>query len=347
MKKEYIYDLLNDVESDFSEYDEKDCPEYEKKKIKKQVLGRIHKKRKTGKWVAAACAVLAAGVLAAGPFNYQVNAGIKLVSYYISEWFGEEVKGYEECIEQQVTQNGVTVKLNSVVLDNNELTVASTIDVGKEVKTEEWPAIDGNVYVNGKVAAYGAAGGTAWEADGTFKSVMTYSLLKDRINDTGEMNIEIEMKDLTGDYPGTWTFKFTADGKKLAADTIHIPVEHTISLPDKSSVTFTEMTQNAMRTKIYFKIADRKASYDLMLKGVDEMGREVVFELKEIYEGEGYVYADPNYEEGNEIAEDAKEITLTPYAAEFPKESGRENRDYKQTGEPFTVNLLSSTDSGR
>lgn len=344
MKKENIYDMLNNIESDFPEYEGEECSEYEKKKIKKQVLGRIGTKRKTGRWAVAACAVLAAGILAAGPFSYQVDAGLKFVSYYISEWFGEEVKGYEECINRQVTQNGVTVQLNSVVLDGNELTVASTIDAGRSLEPEEWPVIDGNVYVDGRRAVYAASGGIGREADGTLKSVMTYSLEKDRIKGSGEMNIEIEMKDTMGDYPGTWTFKFTADGERLAADTIHIPVDVDISLPDKSRVTFTEMTRNAMGTKVHFKIEDGKTSYNLMLKGMDDTGKEVVFELKQTYKGEGYVYADPNYADGNEIAGNAKEITFTPYAAEYPKESGRENRDYKQIGEPFTVSLPSSTD---
>lgn len=347
MSEKNLYALMNDIETDFSEYEENSCSEFEKEKIKKNVMGRIHKKRRPGRWIAAACAIVAVAILGAGPLSTPVNAGVKLVSYYISEWFGSDMKEYEECINQGVTRDGVTVQLSSVVLDGNELTVAAVIDVGKAVNIEDAPSIDGCVYVNGRMASYGASGGTEQADEQTFRSVMTYSLKKDLIDSKDDMKIEIEMTDVTGDYAGKWSFAFTANGAKLAADTIHTPVNHTVTLPDGIEVTFTEMTQNAMGTKIYFKYEKGKVSYDLKLEGEDDLGNPLVFELKQIYEGEGYVYADPLSAEDNKISQGARELSLVPYAVKFPEESGRLSSDFEQTGDSFTVDLTSSTASGK
>lgn len=342
MSNNNIYGMMNEIETDITEFEGISCSDIETKKIKKRVMDKLHTKKKGRRWTVAACAALGAGLLAVGPFGSQVNAGVKLASYYIGSWFGEEVQSYEECIGEAVTKDGVTVQLNSVVLDGNELTVSTTIDVGQKAGEGEWPSIDSTVYINGRIASYAGGGGMSQEDDRTFLSMMTYSLDKDMIHENEKMDMEIVMQDSAGAHSGTWAFQFTADGAKLNADTVRIPVDQTISLPDGNEVTFTELSRNAMRDKISFRTSGDRLTYNLRLMGTDNLGNTIVFELRESHGNEGYVNVDPNYpmDEGvNVISDEATELTLTPYAAEFAKESGRENDDYHQTGEPFTVNL--------
>lgn len=342
MSNDNIYRMMNEIETDITEFTGASCSDIETKRTKKKVMDKLHAKKRGRRWAVAACAVLGVGLLAAGPFGSQVNAGVKLASYYIGSWFGAEVQNYEECIGEAITKDGVTVQLNSVVLDGNELTVSTTIDAGEKVGAEAWPSIDSTVYINGRVASYAGGGGVSQEDDQTFLSIMTYSLEKDMIRENEKMDMEIVMQDMQGLHSRTWAFQFTADGAKLAADTVHIPVNQTISLPDGNEVTFTELSRNAMGDKLFFRLSGDKLTYHLKLTGTDDMGRPIVFELRQSHGNEGYVIADPNYpmDEGkNVIDNEAKTLTLTPYAAEFAKESGRENDDYKETGAPFTVNL--------
>lgn len=338
MSNDNIYRMLNEIETDVTEYEGIFCSDIEKKKTKNRVFEKLHRKNSTKRWAAAACAVLGAGLLAAGPFSSQVNAGVKLASYYIGSWFGEEVQDYEACIGEAITKDGVTVQLNSVLLDGNELTVSTTIDTGERVNEGEWPNADGTVYINGRAASYAGGGGVSQKDDQTFLSIMTYSLEKDMISEKENMDMEIVIQANSQ----TFAFQFAADGAKLAADTVHIPVNHTISLPDGNEVTFNDFSRNAVGDKIFFQTSGESLTYNIRLEGTDDLGNPIVFELRQSYHNEGHVVADPNYpaEEGkNIISEEAKNLTLTPYAAEFAKESGRENSDYHQTGEPFTVNL--------
>ena len=45
------------------------------------------------------------------------------------------------------------------------------------------------------------------------------------------------------------------------------------------------------------------------------------------------------YDLDGPLSTEAKSLTLTPYAVEFPKESGRMSDDFKPVGESFTIEL--------
>ena len=65
--KRNIYELLNEVETDLSEYQDEHLTQLENKRIKKKVMGNMKKKNSGKKIAVAACVCLCAAGLAAGP----------------------------------------------------------------------------------------------------------------------------------------------------------------------------------------------------------------------------------------------------------------------------------------
>ena len=73
-----------------------------------------------------------------------------------------------------------------------------------------------------------------------------------------------------------------------------------------------------------------------MLRGTDDLGNKVEFYLKRGSKDSmvlRYSNIDRNLEEN------AKELTLTPYAVKFPDQSGKMSNDFKQIGEEFEISL--------
>ena len=78
-------------------------------------------------------------------------------------------------------------------------------------------------------------------------------------------------------------------------------------------------------------------SYDFMLKGTDNLGNKVEFSLKR-GSNDSMVLRYNNIDRN--LDENAKELTLTPYAVKFPEESGQLSHDFKKVGEEFKISLM-------
>jgi hypothetical protein len=92
--------------------------------------------------------------------------------------------------------------------------------------------------------------------------------------------------------------------------------------------------------KIYLTIENKnksKASYDIQLRGYDDNGNKIVFETIKMSKEQGMLKSSTVL--GEEIGDEAAELTLIPYAAAYPEKSGRLNNYYKQVGEEFTIKI--------
>ena len=147
--KSNIYMKLNDIDSEADEYQE-EWTELEAKRLKKKVLGRVHKKSRKKIAIAGVCAAATFALLAAVPFRGAVADAVEQLSYRIGDFLGidKNLAPYEQIVNQSVTEGGITVTLNSVVLDVDEL-IVSTTEVYEEAITEGGPGLMGNVYING------------------------------------------------------------------------------------------------------------------------------------------------------------------------------------------------------
>lgn len=332
--KENIYELLNEVETDLSEYQEEHLTELENKRLKKKVMSHMKKKNSGKKIVAAACVCLCAVGLAAGPLKGEVQAAMKYVSYTIANSLGiqKDLSPYESVLNQSVSDAGVTITLNSVILDENELVVSTTEVYDRELKENEMSTISGSIYINGRDVSTGASGGAGQADPHTMESVMHYDIKG--IDTNSKLDFELVFSDREGG--GNWEFAFEADGSKLSIDTFRRALDHTFDLPDGTRVTLNEFTNNALGEKIYFTYNTERCNYDLKLEGTDNLGNQISFYLSRAGSGQGRLNID---ELGTHIAEDASSVTLTLYAVEFPEGSGKMSNDFQQIGEAFTIDL--------
>jgi len=273
-------------------------------------------------------------------------SNVRNISYSIgrniSDFLGlqRNLDEYKTVINKEVTANSITVKLNEVILDGNELTVSYNVspNIYLEGKgNQAWPGFN-SVSVNGKEVNGGSSGGSTNVDDNTIQSVMTYDLGK--IDLSGELDIKIlssamSLKDK--ENKASWNFEFKTNGNQLKIDTKEILLKNKFVLENGEEFTLKKYTDNALGQKIYASISNFTTELsDVQLKGIDDLGNKVEFYMSRGGK-EDALFKIENID-GN-LNEKARTLTLTPYAAKYPDKSGEMIGEYKQVGDKFTIDL--------
>lgn len=335
--RESVYDLLNDMDHQPKEYTAENVSEKDIKKWKKAFVAKRHfPAEKWIKYAAAAavlCAVAAGTVM--GPVRHNVYAGVKAVAYDLSQALGitKELEPYKTVVGSTISGGGYSVTLNEVVLDEESMYITYTLTVPEKMETEEDEMSyhdDMTVYINGRMASLAGSGGTVKVDDYTLASDWKKEL--PNVNTARDIDVEIQCA-VNGDEIGT--FRFTASGEELALDTLTVPLDETVTLPDGTRVTFERYTSNAMGQSIYFTKTSSSYDYDFMLKGEDDLGNPVEFFVRYSEREEGRMEVEPI--DNGYVSDQASSLTLTPYAAKMPEDSGKMSSDYEPVGEMFTI----------
>ena len=250
---------------------------------------------------------------------------------------------YKTVINKEVTDQSITVTLNEVVLNGSELTVSYCINSSKKLEAmESWHASN-KVYVNGKQASTGASGSAHNIDDYTTQAVTTYSLDKVDLDLNGDLDIkilcsQIEFMGSNDAIKGSWDFEFRTNGNQLKTDTKELLLNHKFTLENCGEYTLTKYTDNSLGQEIYASISNSKRNpmYVVALRGIDDLGNKVEFYMSRGGK-EDALFKVENID-GN-LNENAKTLTLTPYAAILPDKSGEMNGEYKQVGDQFTIDL--------
>ncbi|AOR23796.1 DUF4179 domain-containing protein [Clostridium taeniosporum] len=337
--KNDIYTMLNEVNINIDDYERKDFNDIEKKKIKSNLKKSILKKkpRKRGMIAAVAIAILTIGV-----FGSNIQAATLLsIKEDMTSFLGIErnLDEYKTVVNKAITYNGITVQLNEVILDGNEMTVSYNISSDKRLEEYESYDADNDIYINGKKLSTGASGSAGNIDDYTTQSVLTYTL-KDK-DLSGDLNIKISCSGIMLNdkfTKGKWNFEFKTNGDQLKVDTKKILLNNKFTLENGQEYTLEKYTDNSLGQKIYASISNfqTKSAYDISLKGTDDLGNKVKFSLRH-QEKEYGLFKIENIH-GN-LNENAKILKLTPYAAKYPENSGKMNNKYKKVGEEFIIDL--------
>lgn len=347
-----IYDLLNDVQTNVQDYTIEEVSELEKKRMKQMVRRCAGKKRSYKKLAGAACAVvLVTAFTFSAPGNMVVYAAGEGIAWHISNFMGldRDLQDYATVVGTSQTDQGYTIRLNEVILDQSSLVVSTNVykegaNTEEELQELQMGIPMGRVFVNGRLILDGASGGARLEDDNSVGSVIRYDL--GGIDTSGELDIKLVFDNISlreGSPTGKWKFHFVADGSALAADTTTIPVNYQFALENGAKVSLTDYKANALGQRFYFTIDGvpkrERADYNLRLSGIDDLGQEVIFETMRINGNEGTGYMECQII-GAPVTEQTKWLKLTPYAVGMPKESGRMNNDYQPVGEAFTIDLV-------
>jgi Family of unknown function (DUF5643) len=340
-----IYDMLNDSNIDLDELSKEGFNDIEKKKIKssfKKSLNRNIDKKNNKK--RAVIAVALAGILFVGFIGTDVGATvidtIKMASYDIASFLGikKDLAPYKTVINETLSNYELSIQLNEVILDGEELLVSSTVKVDDPNLNIESLNVLGNIYINGTAVSTSAGGvGSAGEViDGsTFSNLIGYSLEERYFDGDLDVKIVYEYVSINGQHKKTEpiVFEFTTNVEELSKNTKEIELDNTFTLENGYELKLNKYTSNELSTKIYYSI-DRKnkeeVPYYIELKGEDNEGNEITFGIKSGNHDGGVLKL---YNIGSGISETATSIRLKPYAVLFPIESGMVDNKPIQIGE--------------
>ena len=356
--KNDIYAMLNDSNINLEQYQKEDFNDIEKKKIKANFRKSVFKKKSHKRNIVAAGVAVALIICMFG-----TNVGAEAITRVlkiagvqdIASFMGiqKNLDDYKTVINKVITNNGVTVQLNEVILDGDELTISSNVTYDKKLSEiynekqsevdEAWHGFNG-ISINGKGLNTGSGGGSMSIDDYTIQSVTTYQL--GNIDLIGDVDIKLSCSPMKGNGDANkksddWGFEFKTNGDKLKIDTKEIAIGDKLTLGNGTEYTLQKYTDNSLGQKIYASISNFKIEprYDVELRGTDDLGNKVKFyEYRSDQEKTSFKIDNLS----RNLDKNAKILTLTPYAAKEREESGEDgimNPEYEQVGETFTIDL--------
>lgn len=331
--KQDIYELLNDVEIDLSQLEQEDFTELERKRIIKRFKKESNKNKGYKKYAGVAMLIMSTGILGSAPILATTNP----IAYSIANFLGieKDLDRYTTVIDKAITKGEITIQLNEVILDEDELIVSIAITSPRPIEGKHVRAA-ASIYINGREINCSAGGGSEQVDDYTMEEVMHYKL--DKVY-TGDIDIALAFNSVKiGDTRqiGPWKFEFRTNGEELAIKTRNQKLDQVFILPNESQITFTRYTANDIGEKVYFTLSNPEVVYDIQLKGIDDLGNTIVFCFSNQKGGDGILKLNDyfsNKEEGS------KRYTLGLYVVEFPEESGQLSNDFKQIGDTFDIVL--------
>ena len=344
--KNHIYNMLNEASINLDCYEKESSSYIEKKNMKAKFRKSIEKNKNYKRSYIAAGVILAVIITLFGT-NLGGNAlasVAKIAETDIGKFLGinKKVDEYKTVVNKAVTDNGITVQLNEVVVDGTELMVYCNISSDKKLSQESFWHAYCSVYVNGK-KLYNDKYHIVHKNkdDYTTQEVTSYDLNDNDLS--GELNIKISCGNVfTEDIvkEGAWKFEFNTNGEALKADTKEIALNNKFILENGEIYTLEKYTDNSMGQKIYATISNpiKESEYEVELSGIDNLGNIVKFMVK--LDGKNEVVFKPlNIEKiyGN-VSNNAKTLTLTPIQAKYAQKV-TENGEYKIIGDPFTIDL--------
>jgi len=334
-----IYDILNEVEIDLNEYSQEAFTDIEKRKIKNKLKKSNNKKTPIYKKCAVAVMVLLMVGLFTTHLGNNILAYANAIAYDIAHFLRIEknLDAYKTVINKSITNDGITIQLNEVILDNDQLIVSATSTFDKKLEKDSRITSFSCVYVNGRNVSYGGHGSSKQTDDSTIEEVMVHSLENSL---SGDLNIKVVFSDIRINeqtQEGTWVFEFKTSGDELALDTQQVLLDHTFTLENGQIISLEKYTSNNIGQKIYFSMDSKGTNYDMVLRGYDDLGNKIEFALSRISGSDGIFALETIY--GN-LNENAKELSLTFYAVKLPEHGGQLSHDFEQVGEAFTIDLL-------
>ncbi|AOT71446.1 DUF4179 domain-containing protein [Geosporobacter ferrireducens] len=351
-----IYEFLNEMDFDINDYEKQDLTDIEKKHLKNIIKNNL-KNNKAKKYKIkqfggiAAALVLTIGIFSQTSFGREVYAStqsmISEISYSIGRALGVErdVEIYSNVVNKVIEDKGVEVKLTDVIIDKDELIICTVVNTNRPV---EGVRLDYNIFINGKKIRVWGGTGSCGKVDDS-KTIFTqidYIVVKD-IDTKESLDIKIAFNELNyfttqndniveGKVKGKWIFEFTADGSELMKDTHVLPLDYSFQIANQT-YSLEAFRYNPVNQKIEGSVeGEFKSFYQIDLRGYDNLGNEINFYLSR-KSNEDLVFKYENFYK--DFSDEITSITLTPYAAKLPEESGRMSNDYEQVGETFTIFL--------
>lgn len=331
-----LYEKINDEDFNLDSYEKIELNDLEKIKMKKDFKNNTKKKNRK-KYIAVAAAL----TLTIGLFNTEFGNNAYAaaesifynINYSLSNAIGnnKNLDKYTSIINKEVYDNGVSIKINEVAINRNELMISTNIKLPAKVEGFHYYQ---DIFINGKPAKETSSTGTLEDAGNNIYNEMTSTKITD-LNNTDNLDIKIKIRKIetfNGDndikkIKGKWDFDFTTSGAELTKNTKNIPISETINI-NNTNITFTEYSTNDFGQVIYAHSENSpKISYDYRLVGKDNLGNDVEFYLNESQNNNLL------FKNQSAIDEKASELYLNIESLKLPEQSGKITGTFKKGGE--------------
>ena len=333
---ENIYDLLNDMDQNVEQYVPEEVTDEEISKWKNKFAKRNNKNGKiyrfsATKYVAAAAVVIALGSVV---FAKPAMAGINLLTYHIQELMGgnTDLSSYSYAVDKTISKDGVSVAIGDVIVDDDCIYVSYTVNDENEYGENEIPLganIDGMLYVNGVSAFGGSRGGMKEVDEHNYIYMMEYSIANKNMDKEKEYELDFyayndNKTEKIGDV------SFIASGNELSKATVSVPVNHDILLSNGYTFKLKDYVANPVQQKItvvYEGNPTNEDTYDVILRGVDNLGRKMMFYIASTDGNAGKMVL--FYEDNQTLLDnsfdmsDVTSFTVCAYEQKMPEESGK------------------------
>ncbi len=361
MKKKNIYDELHELNGSLDKFEKVELSEIEKHKLKKAFKSQVKKPRVNLKKVGtvAACFVLVLVIIGHTKVGSSVYANVisvlkdikfSMLSTDVSEGNNDMIaednealsylKPYLCDVNMTAKDKDVEIKLSDVLISEDKF-VFSCILHKDNIESKSYGILDYDIYINGELAKIEDKYGSGYRT----KEGLDYKTLIHRIegiNTTEDLPIKIKINCVNASVDhehikGNWEFNFTANGKKLAEDSIVKELNQNFTKND-ITVTFKKIVYNPLDKVIYAEISQCDIDDDFVLKGEDDLGNKFSVGIH-TQNGKLASFQNAGEEQKIIIGKGAKQLKLCLYYRRLPKSFEGSGPKYEKFGEEFIIDL--------
>ena len=239
----------------------------------------------------AAAGVVIALLIGGLGHPHEIKAAWEQITSWIQTALGinENVESYIDSVGKTITKNGISITLDEIAADKENLWVAisDNINASKEKET----ILLTEVEINGKAAQLDGTYALEKKENGTDGQVCHYRLEDTTIKDnTADIKMKVWLFDPTemdtADTEDTddYIFEFSSNWEELEKNTINVNVNKKIKISPNQNQTISKMSLNDLASTIYGNYGDAETVFEesrnnTKYKGISPDAKTVTLEL--------------------------------------------------------------------
>lgn len=262
---------------------------------------------------AVACVVIIIAVAIGATHKNEVKAAWNKMTSLISRILGstEDADDYVKQIQKTIRKNGIAVSLEEVAMDHENLWIAYSLS--NESGDNDISMNSAEAVIDGKNLALEGqhSFNTNSKADDAVSKSYVAKFYRNDLSGSQKIDITIgtfKTEDDQIEKKDEYIFSFTATLETLAVDTKEIPIKESMQLQNGKNIAISKIKYNIFGGTIYGELPDMAENDEFLIRGEDDLGNELVFELNS-YRNPDLVFDLTD----SGISPNAKQLTLQLY----------------------------------
>lgn len=254
--------------------------------------------------------------------------------------FSEDVSSYTDIIGQRITKGGISITIQEVAADKNDLWVAFSVASDSE-KPEKLILLT-DVFINKQEIQLSESYPLCMENKDMQGEVFHY-IAEDNIFTNEEADVKIKVKAVLPEEmqkieeiskSDEYVFEFKSDLNELEANTEAVHINQQIKINENQNLTVSQIRLNSFTSTISGKMTDLGGYDEYYLIGKDNLGNSVCYRLANYNKPEILFQQDRFFQRYTGISPNAESVTLQLYVDKINNET--ENKRFYETGEEIT-----------